>query len=118
MMALKYCLVALLSLCLVVFITGNDGLRGQLLKYDCGRWGFLNWLKASTTMIVLHIWYCSLLLQPLSWQQLGLAWLVLYGVFGWLGSGIRPAYMPLRWVLVADVVGVGLGVWVIKGFIV
>jgi hypothetical protein len=117
-MVLKYCLIALLSLFLVGFIGGPGGLREELLKHDPGRWGFLNWLKASTTMLVLHIWYCSLLLQPLSWWRLGLAWFVLLGVFGWLSAGIRTSNLPLLWSLVFDVVGIGLGVWVIKHFIV
>jgi hypothetical protein len=80
-------------------------------------WGFI---RFSVLMFFMHVWFSSLVLQPIAWWRLLVAWFILFNVTGWLYSGFLRTFgkIPYLFELFSDLIGIGVGYWLITSFVI
>jgi uncharacterized membrane protein len=80
-------------------------------------WGFI---RFTVFILLIHLWFCSLVLQPISWWRLLIAWFILFNVTGWLYSGFLRTFgkLPPLFETISDLLGVGIGYWLITSFVI
>lgn len=77
-------------------------------------------IKFLISYTVVHIWFSILVLQHISWMRLTIIWIVLFNVIGWLFSGFLRTNARLNPLvdLMSDLLGVGIGFWLINRFLI
>ena len=120
-MWLRWLVVITLTLALCVpFDTARQELKYPGMRVQRSNPSLFGFIKFITLYIVVHVWFSSLVLQPISWIRLIIIWIVLFNVVGWLFFGFLRINIRLNPLLdlMSDLLGVGIGFWLINRFLI
>ena len=119
-MWLRWAVVIFLTLALSVPIgTALQDAKYSGIKPDAGNPSLFGFIKFVIYIIAIHVWFSSLVLQPIAWWRLAITWILLFGTIGGLYAGYlrKNGKLPLLVELLLDWIGIGIGFWIITTFV-
>ena len=120
-MWLRWLVVIILTLALLVpFNVATQELKHPGMRIQRSNPSLFGFIKFVILYTAVHIWFSSLVLQPISWIRLVIIWIVLFNVIGWLFSGFLRTNSRLNPLvdLMSDLLGIGIGFWLINRFLI